>query len=159
MNPASPHPAILVVDDETMVLVTLRAILEREGYRVATSGSAADALQLMRREEFGVVISDHRMPNMMGLDFLKECRRLRPECSRVLLTAVLHLKEVMDAISSGEICRFVSKPWLREELLAAVTDAAQRHELTARNVALVAETQRLQKLLDEARVESARVGV
>ncbi|HEY3756906.1 MAG TPA: response regulator [Opitutaceae bacterium] len=152
MNAPSPHPAVLVVDDEAMVLVTLRAILEREGYKVSTCSSAADALQLMRREEFGVVISDHRMPNMMGLDFLKECRRMRPECSRILLTAVLHLKEVMEAIASGEICRFISKPWLREELLAAVTDASQRHELTARNAALVAETQRLQRLLDESRV-------
>ena len=98
-----------------------------------------------------MVISDHRMPGITGLEFLKECRRVQPHCSRVLLTAVLHLKEVMDAIANGDICRFVAKPWLREELLAAVGDAIHRHDLTVSNAALLAETQRLNALLRGAR--------
>lgn len=158
MPAPTPKPAILVVDDEMMVLVTLRAILEREGYTVVTSSSPREALHAVAHQEFGVVISDHRMPEMMGLEFLKECRRTRPECSRVLLTAVLNLKEMMDALSSGEICRFVAKPWLREELLAAVTDACQRYALVAQNSALQAEAERLQRLLDETRSTAPLLG-
>lgn len=151
MNASASGPALLVVDDEAMVLVTLKVILEREGYRVTTSDNPEQALGILKQGNFGVVVSDHRMPGMVGLDFLRECRRLKPDTSRVLLTAVLNLKEVLDAISKGDICRFVAKPWLREELLAAISDAVARHELTARNSALLQETARLNQLLEAAR--------
>jgi DNA-binding NtrC family response regulator len=116
MNSSAGH-SILIVDDEPMVLLTLKAFLVREKYEVTTAGCPIDALQLVQDHSYAVIISDYRMPQMTGLEFLGHCRRLRPASSRVLLTAVLNLKEVMDAIASEQICRFLAKPWLREELL------------------------------------------
>jgi DNA-binding NtrC family response regulator len=145
MTPVSP--SILIVEDESMVLATLKATLEREKFRVTACSSPVKALELLPKTEFAVIISDHRMPEMLGLDFLVECRRLRPNSSRILLTAVLNLTTVIDAINRGEIYRFVGKPWLREELIATVRDAVQRHELMARNDALQAETERLNEQL------------
>jgi len=146
----TPGPAILIVDDEPMVLLTLKAFLVRANYQVTTGERPIEALKLVEAANYAVIISDHRMPEMTGLDFLAHCRRLRPASSRILLTAVLNLKEVMEAIDREEICRFLAKPWLREELLAAVGDAVQRNELTVRNAALQQETQRLNALLVSA---------
>jgi DNA-binding NtrC family response regulator len=155
MLASSPRPSVLIVDDEPLVLITLKVILEQEQFEVTTASNPIQALKRVEERDFSVIISDHKMPEMMGLDFLTACRRLRPHSSRILLTAVLNLAAVMDAIAKGEICRFVSKPWLKEELVAAVRDGAERHELTANNYALQSETHRLEELLSAARLALA----
>ncbi len=141
---------ILIVDDEPVVLSALTFTLEREGFHVVGCTSPLKALAILHERDFAVIISDHRMPEMMGLDFLIECRRLRPQGSRILITAVLALPTIVDAINRGEIFRFVAKPWLREELVATVRNAVQRHELVTRNAALQDETQRLNAQLRDA---------
>ena len=95
------------------------------------------------------------MPEMLGLDFLIESRRMRPLASRILITAVLSLPTIVDAINKGEIFRFVAKPWLREELIATVRNAVHRHELVTQNAVLQAETQRLNNELTSANVALA----
>ncbi|MEY2881917.1 MAG: hypothetical protein RLZZ15_4297 [Verrucomicrobiota bacterium] len=147
---AAPAPTILVVDDEPLVLTTLKLTIEREGYPVVACASPLKALALLEERDFAVIISDQRMPEMLGLDFLIESRRLRPRSSRILITAVLALPTIVDAINKGEILRFVAKPWLREELVATVRNAVQRHDLVTRNDALQAETQQLNGQLRDA---------
>jgi response regulator RpfG family c-di-GMP phosphodiesterase len=155
--PAGPGPTadlstILIVDDEPVVLTALKFTLEREGFHVVACTSPLKALAILQERDFAVIISDQRMPEMMGLDFLIESRRIRPYASRILITAVLALPTIVDAINKGEIFRFVAKPWLREELVATVRNAVQRHELVTHNEALQAETQNLNNRLSEANV-------
>jgi response regulator RpfG family c-di-GMP phosphodiesterase len=138
-----PSPSILIVDDEPIVLSALKETLERERFHVVACASPRKALALVQEQDFAVIISDQKMPEMLGLDFLIESRRLRPNASRILITAVLSLPTIVDAINKGEIFRFVAKPWLREELIATVRNAFQRHELIIHNQALQAETARL----------------
>ncbi len=138
-----PTPEILIVDDEPVVLEALKETLERDGYHVVASTSPIKALAILAERPFAVIVSDHRMPEMMGLDFLIESRRIQPQASRVLVTAVLALPTIVDAINKGEIFRFVAKPWLREEMLATVRNALQRHELITHNEVLQAKTQQL----------------
>lgn len=148
-----PAPAtILIVDDEPVVLTALKFTLEREGFHVVACNSPLKALAILNERDFSVIISDQRMPEMLGLDFLVESRRIRPQASRILITAVLALPTIVDAINRGEIFRFVAKPWLREELVATVRNAVQRHELVTRNEALQAETQSLNLRLREANI-------
>jgi response regulator RpfG family c-di-GMP phosphodiesterase len=148
---APPNVAeILVVDDEPVVLTALKVTLEREGFPVVACTSPVKALSVLSERDFAVIISDQRMPEMMGLDFLIESRRLRPNASRILITAVLALPTIVDAINKGEIFRFIAKPWLREELIATVRNAVQRHDLVTRNDALQAETQKLNAQLRQA---------
>jgi response regulator RpfG family c-di-GMP phosphodiesterase len=149
-RPSSLSSEILVVDDEPVVLTALKATLEREGFPVVACTSPRKALAVLAERDFAVIISDQRMPEMLGLDFLIESRRMRPDASRILITAVLALPTIVDAINKGEIFRFIAKPWLREELIATVRNAVQRHELVTRNEALQAETQRLNDELREA---------
>lgn len=149
--PAAPSPAtILIVDDEPVVLTALKFTLEREGFHIVACNSPLKALTILAERDFAVIISDQRMPEMLGLDFLVESRRLRPHASRILITAVLALPTIVDAINKGEIFRFVAKPWLREELVATVRNAVQRHDLVTHNVVLQAETQSLNARLREA---------
>lgn len=134
---------ILVVDDEMIVLTALKETLERDRYRVVASTSPKRAIELLKQETFAVVISDQRMPEMTGLEFLTECKKLQPNATRILITAVLSLPTIIDAINKGEIFRFVAKPWLREELTTTIHNAYQRYELIIRNGELTEETQRL----------------
>jgi response regulator RpfG family c-di-GMP phosphodiesterase len=143
-------PTILIVDDEPVVLTALKFTLEREGFHVVACNSPLKALAIIAERDFAVIISDQRMPEMLGLDFLVESRRTRPHASRILITAVLALPTIVDAINKGEIFRFVAKPWLREELLATVRNAVQRHELVTHNEALQLETAALNAQLRDA---------
>ncbi|MBL9208595.1 MAG: response regulator [Opitutaceae bacterium] len=149
MTPAlsSAAPSLLIVDDEPIVLAALKETLEREKYHVVATTNPLKALEILRTQEFAVIISDQRMPEMMGLDFLIESKKLNPLASRILITAVLSLPTIVDAINKGEIFRFVAKPWLREELTATVKNAISRYQLVAENERLTAETQRLNQQL------------
>src|ERR1044071_7665945 len=141
-QPSTPH-RILIVDDEEIVMVALRETLVRAGYQVATAPNPIPALEALKNEQFSVVISDQQMPKMNGLDFLAKVKELQPEASRILITAVLSLDTVIDAINKGEIYRFIVKPWLREELLVTVKNAAQRYELVQQNARLQEATRTL----------------
>lgn len=134
-----PH-RVLIVDDEEIVLIALRETLARAGYLVSTAPDPLPALEILQNQQFAVIISDQQMPSMTGLDFLTKAKMLQPDASRMLITAVLSLDTVIDAINRGEIYRFIIKPWLREELLVTVQNAVQRYELLTRNNVLQATT-------------------
>jgi response regulator RpfG family c-di-GMP phosphodiesterase len=131
---------VLVVDDEEIVMLALRETLQREGYEVMGIGSPTAAVEVLRTTAFSVIISDHRMPEMTGLEFLNHARQLQPEAARVLITAVLSLETVIGALNRGDIYRFLIKPWLREEFLVAIKDAQEHHALIIRNRQLQAAT-------------------
>jgi len=157
---AKLHP-ILIVDDEEIVLVALRDTLAHEGYEVVTSPHAVHALSVLKERQFSVVISDHQMPMVTGLELLTQVKQIQPDATRILITAVLNLGTVIDAINKGEIYRFVVKPWLREELLATVQNAVQRFELIRHNAHLQVETQavndKLSHLNEKLAAEVAKV--
>src|SRR5262245_10119149 len=101
--------AILVVDDEEIVLVALRETLKQLGFEVTALTDAVEALALLQSQPFSVVVTDHQMPRLTGLEFLAEARRLQPRASRILITAVLNVATVIEAINRAEICRFLLK--------------------------------------------------
>ncbi|HEY2953270.1 MAG TPA: response regulator [Verrucomicrobiae bacterium] len=139
---AKPGPRrVLIVDDEEIVMVALCETLRREGYEVITAPNAVQALELLRTQEFGVILTDQQMPMLTGLELLTQARQLQPEASRVLITAVLNLSTVIDAINKAEIFRFILKPWERDVLLQIMEHAWQRHETIRRNQLLLEQTQ------------------
>ena len=144
----SPRP-ILVVDDEEIVLTALRIALTHEGYQVVTTSDPARALEELQRQDFSVIIADQSMPGMTGLELLARARQLQPFATRILITAVLSLDIVIEAINQGEIFRFIVKPWLREEFLATVQNAVQRYELICQNAHLQSATQAMNEQLVE----------
>ena len=139
-RPRPAHPSVMVVDDDPMVLVTLKVSLECPEFDVTTFASPLDALRRVHDREYSVIISDQKMPDMLGLDFLAECRRVQPHSSRILLTAVLNHYQAVDAIERGDLYRFIAKPWLRSELLMAIRNGIERHGLILENLELKAES-------------------
>jgi DNA-binding NtrC family response regulator len=137
INSARP---ILIVDDEEIVLVALRDTLLREGYSVVSSPHAVHALSVLQEQQFSVVITDQQMPMVSGLDFLTQVRQIQPDASRILITAVLNISTLIDAINKAEIFRFVVKPWSREELLGAVKSAYDRYETVSASSKLLIQT-------------------
>jgi DNA-binding NtrC family response regulator len=79
-------PTLLIVDDDTGVLSALRRTLRREGYRILTAETAAQALHLLRDHEVDLILSDHKMPVMSGIQLFGEAARLRPTAAKVLIT-------------------------------------------------------------------------
>ncbi len=150
MDPDRPSiPPILVVDDEGIVLAALAETLRQARYEAVTTSKPLKALDELRKREFSVIISDQRMPALSGLELLAEARKLQPNATRILITAVLNLDTVIEAINQGEIFRFIVKPWLREEFLATIKNAVQRYELICQNARLQATTQAMNEQLVE----------
>jgi DNA-binding NtrC family response regulator len=139
-TPKEPVRPILIVDDEEIVLVALRDTLLHEGYNVVSSPHAVHALSVLKEQEFSVVITDQQMPMVSGLEFLAQVRQIQPEATRILITAVLNLSTLIDAINKAEIYRFVVKPWSREDLLASVKSAVERYDFISNNTRLLSQT-------------------
>ena len=131
---------ILIVDDEEIVLVALRDTLLHAGYNIVSSPHAVHALSVLKEQEFSVVITDQQMPMVSGLEFLAQVRQIQPDATRILITAVLNLSTLIDAINKAEIHRFVVKPWSREELLASVKSAVERFDFISNNSRRLAQT-------------------
>jgi response regulator RpfG family c-di-GMP phosphodiesterase len=123
----TPSNRILVVDDQKTVRAVLQATLETAGYAVQAVEDAPRALEHVRAEEFAVVISDYKMDPMNGLEFLKEVHDIQPQCSRIMMSAFADVDLMTSAIAQGRICRFLTKPWVRDELVKAVHEAYQRY--------------------------------
>jgi DNA-binding NtrC family response regulator len=131
---------ILIVDDEEIVLVALRDTLLHAGYNVVSSPHAVHALSVLEEQQFSVIITDQQMPMVTGLEFLGLARQIQPDATRMLITAVLNISTLIDAINKAEIYRFVVKPWSREELLGSVKSAVERFDLLSNNARFLAET-------------------
>lgn len=141
--PNRPPPElkrILIVDDEAVVLTALSMTLQPEGYEVFAVEDPLEAIHLVQTTPFSVILSDQQMPGLSGLEFLAQVKEVQPNATRILITAVLSLSTVIEAINRGEVYRFIVKPWLREELLITIRNAALRYELIFRNASLHAQT-------------------
>src|SRR5262249_40829236 len=88
-----------------------------------------------------------RMPGLSGLELLAQAREIQPNTTRILITAVISLDTVVDAINKGEIFRFIVKPWLREEFLATIRNGVQRYELICQNSRLQKSTHAMNEQL------------
>ncbi len=133
---------ILLVDDEVNITKALRRLLmAEERFDVYTADSGRAALEILREEpDVGVIISDQRMPEMTGVEFLGQARELVPDAVRILLTGYADIEASIGAINQGAVFRYLTKPWKDDELLEVVSEAA-------RNYWLVAENKRLNALV------------
>ena len=128
-------PPVLVVDDEKNMRLSLQTMLKDEGYAARAVESAEEALELLAREEFFMVITDARLGGMSGYEFLARMRNQWPELPVLMITAYATPKLAVEAIKSGAI-DYVAKPFAPEELLHAVARCAERHRLLRENAAL-----------------------
>lgn len=122
--PAKQKGRVLCVDDEPNILRALSWLLRRD-FQVVTAASAHDGLELVRQGDFDVVISDQRMPEMSGVEFLSQVKAMSPRSMRILLTGYSDMQAVLQSVNEAEVFRFVSKPWDVIELPQIITQAAE----------------------------------
>jgi CheY-like chemotaxis protein len=135
----STRPRILVVDDEEAILETMTFTFE-DDYEVLTSSSAREALALLEREgPVAVVISDQRMPEMTGVEFLARVFALHPTTVRMILTGFADMDAIIRAINDGHVYAYVTKPWEPDQLKQVVRRAVEHHALAVENERLVGD--------------------
>ncbi len=125
--------SVLIVDDEESVRSALRRTLRKTGYGLLFADCGRAALELLEKQPVDVVLSDHLMPGMTGLQLLREVRRLLPYAGRIMLTGHADLEAAMAAIRHGDIDRFLTKPWDDVELRAALQMAAEKLHAESEN--------------------------
>ena len=159
----SAAPAVvtlLCVDDEPNILTALRRLFRPAGYRLLLAESGAQGLALLEQEPVDLVISDMRMPEMSGAQFLAKVRERWPDTVRLLLTGYSDIQSIQDAINCGEIYRYITKPWEDGDMLLVVRHALERRALEQEQRRLEALTLRQNEELKtlnqslEAKVEA-----
>ena len=115
-------PRILLVDDEERILRTLTMLLRMQ-YQVFSTTDGHEALKILQQEKINVLISDQRMPTMIGTELLEKAKNLSPNTVRILLTGYADVEAAMDSVNDGEIFRYINKPWGPKELRDTVADA------------------------------------
>jgi response regulator RpfG family c-di-GMP phosphodiesterase len=112
-----------------------------------TAESGAEAIKLLESYDFAVVISDQRMPEMTGLDLLKQAAEMRRQTVRIMLTGYTDAATLVEAINSGVVYKYLTKPWVNEELLATIKRALQHYEAMKAQRQLQSQNERLQTRL------------
>ena len=118
---------ILAVDDEPGNLRLLERLLHRH-YTVLTASNGEEALQIAHRENISLVITDQRMPGMLGTELLRKCHTINPEMVSLVVTATDDMETFIDAIRKSGASRVISKPWDPDVLLKAVREALAKYE-------------------------------
>ncbi len=144
-------PVILFVDDEENILKSLARLFIDEDYEIHTAVSGREGLNLINNGLRPVVIiSDQRMPEMNGAEFLRRVRELLPDSIRLVLTGYADIKSAVEAINQGGIYRYILKPWDDEELRNTISEAIKL-------VALKTENTRLNKELKDKNIQLEQI--
>ena len=132
---SAPLPPVLVVDDEKNMRLSLQTMLGDEGYDVRAVESAEEALTLVAREKFFMVITDAHLTGMNGYDLLARLRQSKPELPVLMITAYATAKQAVEVIKAGAL-DYLSKPFEPEELIHQISRCAERFKLIQENVRL-----------------------
>ena len=132
---------VLVVDDEVNVQKSLRRLFLDTDYKVLLASSGAEGLAFLEKEPVHLVISDYRMPQMNGVEFLAKVKEDHPDSIRMILSGFADVEAVVEAINQGEIYKFLAKPWNDQELLSTVKRALEHSILQRENIKLFKELQ------------------
>jgi response regulator RpfG family c-di-GMP phosphodiesterase len=119
---AAKKITVLYVDDEENNLFSFKATF-RIKYNVVTAISGGDALKYLEENPVEIIVTDQRMPNMTGIEFLEKVLEKYPDPMRILLTGYADMQAVIDAVNKGKIFHYLTKPWNEEELDLTISRA------------------------------------
>jgi two-component system response regulator HupR/HoxA len=141
---------LLIVDDERANLQKLqRAFVSR--YDIYPALSGAEALKMMENTPVDAIITDQKMPDMTGIELLEISQKIYPHLVRIILTGFTDVEDLIAAINTGKVHKYITKPWEPEALLLAIQDALEKMELMRENERLANE---LQLANDKLRTEN-----
>jgi len=146
----SQKPSVLVVDDESGILDTLRILLRNEGFEVATAQGGKAGLEQIRAGTHDLILSDVRMPQVSGLDILNAAREQDPMTPVILMTAQASLQSAISAVNSGAFY-YIQKPFSNDELVAILRRACEYRAVKVENTQLKQEIRRRDKTTSTTR--------
>lgn len=129
---------VLYVDDEENNLISFRAAFRRN-YNIFTATSAAEGIRLLHQHTIPIIITDQRMPQMTGVQFLEKIIPEYPDTIRMILTGFSDIEAIIQAINTGRVFRYITKPWDENELKMTIDNAISLYRLQERNKTLIAE--------------------
>lgn len=132
---------LLLVDDEPNIIASLKRLLRGEQYHIYTASNGQQGLDLLAQHAIDVIVSDQRMPGMLGVDFLRQAKQLYPDTIRIMLSSYTELQSVTDAVNEGAIYKFLTKPWKDDLLRNQIAEAFQVKEIADDNARLYQEVQ------------------
>jgi len=148
---------LLLVDDEANIVAALKRIFRADGYRILTANSGPEGLEILKDNRVDVIISDQRMPNMTGVEFLRQAKKRYPATVRIVLSGYTELQSITDAINEGAIYKFLTKPWDDEQLRANIAEAFMQKEMFDENRQLGLKIQTANQELAEANRQMAEI--
>ena len=137
----SQQPSVLVIDDESGILDTLRILLKKEGYEVSTAQGGKAGLDAIRANAPDIVLTDVRMPQVTGLDILQAVKETDPITPVLLMTAQASLQSAIQAVNAGAFY-YLQKPFANDELLAIMRRACEFRQIRVENKQLKQEIRR-----------------
>ena len=144
---------LLYVDDEENNLMSFKATF-RLKYNVMIALSAAEAMKILEKKPVEIIITDQRMPNMTGIEFLEKVLEKYPDPIRILLTGYADMNAVIDAVNKGKIYHYLSKPWNEEVLGDTIQKAYEAYckdqEIKTMNGKLATSNEQLEFLLRQS---------
>jgi DNA-binding NtrC family response regulator len=138
---SQPQPSVLVVDDESSILDTLRILLRKEGYEVTTAQGGKAGLEQIRSGSHSIVLTDVRMPQVSGLDILRAAKEQDAETPVILMTAQASLQSAVQAVNEGAFY-YIQKPFSNDELLAILRRACEFRSIRVENKQLKQDIRR-----------------
>jgi PAS domain S-box-containing protein/diguanylate cyclase (GGDEF)-like protein len=133
-TPVAGQDTLLIVDDEQAVISSLTRLFRRSKYKLLSTTSPKDALEILAVQPVGVLVCDQRMPEMSGTELLRRVKKMYPDTVRIMLSGYAEIDAVTKAVNEGAIYKFFLKPWSDEELVAEVHSAFQYyHEKLAKS--------------------------
>lgn len=132
--------SILYVDDEEQNLISFKAAFRRH-YTIFTAISGKAGLDILQNEKISLIITDQRMPEMTGVQFLEKVIPAYPDTIRMILTGFSDIEVIIDAINTGRVFRYITKPWDTNELKMTIDNACQLYRLQQNNKLLLQELQ------------------
>ena len=126
---------ILYVDDEENNLNAFKASF-RKIYDIYIASSASEGRKILAENDIEIIMTDQRMPDMTGVEFLESIIEELPEPMRILLSGYTDIQALIDAVNKGQIYRYMNKPWNEQELKMFVTQAYEVHQLRKENKVL-----------------------
>ena len=154
MSSSRETPVIAIVDDEEMVLTSLRSFLLLEtDYDVETFSSPQSAISALSEKPVDLVISDYLMPGMNGIEFLLEVKRLHPFATRILLTGYADKENAIKAINEVGLYQYVEKPWNNDDLKITIQNGLERRFLMEKLEQKIREVQNVQQSLQDIQAQ------
>lgn len=124
-----PIHTVLYVDDEEPIIASVKRLFRKEKFNLLTASSGEQGLEILKNNKVHLVISDQRMPQMSGTEFLTRVKTNYPDTMRILLTGYTEINSIQEAINKGNIYKFLLKPWKGEDLKAEVYKTLEAYDL------------------------------